>query len=90
MTYQQIEGEINDMMAEQQIVIQHYNRVIAGFSVNLYRSENFGIGCGLFATNSGMEAAKWIHEHQDREVKTSFRNLPAITQTVEDNRTARR
>lgn len=61
-TYQQIEGEVNDMMAEQAVTGNHVNRIIAGYSVNLYRaSKEFAIGCGMFHTESGMRAAEWLH-----------------------------
>ena len=66
MNYQQIEGEVNDMMAEQATTHNHVNRVIAGFSVNLYRaSKEFAIGCGMFHTQSGMDAARWIDAHRE-------------------------
>jgi hypothetical protein len=65
MNYQQIEGQINDMMQVQKEghIVRYVNRIIAGFSVSLDPSGMFMVGCNLFINNSGMRVAEWLYEH---------------------------
>lgn len=65
MTHHAIIEDLQDMKAIQGRRDIHINRIIVGYSVNLYRSsKEFAIGCGLFHTKSILEAADWLYENQ--------------------------
>ena len=76
MTYPQIEGVINDMMARVKATGITHAETVAGFTVRLYPNGAFMVGANLFNTHSGMETARWIHGApvNSRDARRAYRS----------------
>jgi hypothetical protein len=74
MNYHMIESEINDMMAARMCTGLHQNRIVCGFTVNLYRDGYFVVGCDMLTTESGMRVSEFIYERKYERVNR-FTNL---------------